>query len=418
MSSILYALGLAVARLKVKVVAIWSILLAVLAALALTFSHGLDANITIPGLDAVEALNSLSRTFPQTAGSSAQIIVVAAPGATVDDAAYREPIEDLARQLPDLPNVTMVVSPFDQMAKGAISDDRQAALIQVQVSETPGDPGSRAKAALQQAADQFRADLPADGQSSLGGSLFSFVFPQIGLTEAFGVVVALIVLITTFGSLLAASLPILVALAVAVGASSLIYLATIFTSVNTTTPILGLMLGLAVGIDYSLFIVSRHRQQLGSGLPVAQSVGQALATAGSAVVFAGLTVIVALLGLSVARIPFLTVMGIGAAAAVALAVLAATTLLPAVLALCGERLRPKSARAPAGSAAPAGSVGLASPVAPAGPPTVARPAPVAPTGPDRPDRVTRFYRGWVRLATRRPIVTVFVVVAILLLPGL
>ncbi|MDR1079285.1 MAG: MMPL family transporter, partial [Propionibacteriaceae bacterium] len=342
MSSLLYALGLAVARFKGRVIAAWAIFLAALAALAMTFSTGLDANITIPGLEAVESLTSLSHTFPQTAGSSAQIIVVAADGDKVDDAAYRQPIERLMERLPGLPHVTRVVSPFDDLAKGAISDDHRAALIQIQVFETPGDPKSQAKAALQQAEEQLRADLPPGAQSGVGGSLFAVVFPEIGLTEAFGVVVALIVLIMTFGSILASGLPILVALAVAAGASSSIYFATVFTSINTPTPILGLMLGLAVGIDYSLFIVSRHRQQLAAGLPLAQSVGQALATAGSAVVFAGLTVIVALLGLSVARIPFLTVMGVGAAGAVALAVAAAITLLPAVMALCGDKLRPRA----------------------------------------------------------------------------
>ncbi|MDR1214655.1 MAG: MMPL family transporter [Propionibacteriaceae bacterium] len=411
MSSLLYALGLAVARFKGRVIAAWAVFLAVLAALAMTFSTGLDANITIPGLEAVESLTSLSHTFPQTAGSSAQIIVVAADGDKVDDAAYREPIERLVERLPGLPNVTRVVSPFDDLAKGAISDDRRAALIQVQVCETPGDPASQAKAALQRAAAQLRADLPPSAQSSLGGALFAFVFPEIGLTEAFGVVVALIVLIMTFGSILAAGLPILVALAVAAGASSSIYFATFFTSINTTTPILGLMLGLAVGIDYSLFIVSRHRQQLASGLPVAQSVGQALATAGSAVVFAGLTVIVALLGLAVARIPFLTVMGIGAAGAVTLAVAAAITLLPAVMALCGDKLRPRAARA--GAPAPEAQT-AAPPVAVPALPVAAAVEPAA----DKPDRKTRFYRGWVRFSTRRPVVTIFIVVAILLLPGL
>ena len=121
----------------------------------------------------------------------------------------------------------------------------------------------------------------------------------------------------------------------------LIFGATGITTVSSTTPLLALMLGLAVGIDYALFIVSRHREQLGGGMEPQESIARAVATAGSAVVFAGLTVMIALGGLAVAQIPFLTTMGVAAAVGVAIAVLIALTLLPALLGFAGEKLRPK-----------------------------------------------------------------------------
>ena len=154
--------------------------------------------------------------------------------------------------------------------------------------------------------------------------------------------VALIVLFLTLGSLRAAGMPLLTALLGVSLTMVLIFGATGITTVSSTTPLLALMLGLAVGIDYALFIVSRHREQLREGMEPQESIARAVATAGSAVVFAGLTVMIALGGLAVARIPFLTTMGVAAAVGVAIAVLIALTLLPALLGFAGEKLRPKA----------------------------------------------------------------------------
>ena len=142
----------------------------------------------------------------------------------------------------------------------------------------------------------------------------------------------------TFGSLLAAGLPLLTALiGVGIGMGGLLTVSG-FTELNTNTPVLALMIGLAVGIDYALFIVSRYRNELARGLDHEQAVGRAVGTAGSAVVFAGLTVIVALAGLTVVGIPFLGEMGVAAALTVVIAVLIAVTLLPAVLGFAGDKI--------------------------------------------------------------------------------
>jgi RND superfamily putative drug exporter len=151
------------------------------------------------------------------------------------------------------------------------------------------------------------------------------------------VVASFVVLFISFGTLLLAGLPLVTAiLGVAIGLSAISAL-TAVTEINSVAPTLATMLGLAVGIDYALFIVSRHRQQLADGLDPAESVARATATAGSAVVFAGVTVLIALVGLVVVGIPFLSVMGLAAAGTVAIAVLIAVTLLPALLGFAGQR---------------------------------------------------------------------------------
>ena len=197
------------------------------------------------------------------------------------------------------------------------------------------------------------AEPPASSAvaTSVGGDAYKSTADPSHLPELLGLFVSFLILAMTFGSLLAAGMPITTSL-VGVGVTlSAVVITSNLVTVSSTAPTLAEMLGLAVGIDYALFILSRHRRQLAEGLDVAESMARALATAGSAVVFAGATVIIALAGLSVAKIPVLTVMGLGAAGAVAVAVVIALTLLPAIALLLGERLRPKPRRRTAVDAA-------------------------------------------------------------------
>ncbi|TMZ40904.1 MMPL family transporter, partial [Klebsiella pneumoniae] len=159
-----------------------------------------------------------------------------------------------------------------------------------------------------------------------------------------GVIVAAVVLLITFGSLVAAGLPLITAL---IGVGISVGIITVLTGVlelDSTTPILATMIGLAVGIDYALFIVSRYRAELAEGHEPLDAVGRATGTAGSAVVFAGLTVIIALACLFVVNIPILTKMGLAAAGAVVFAVLVALTLIPALIGFAGKRLLPRKQR--------------------------------------------------------------------------
>jgi RND superfamily putative drug exporter len=174
----------------------------------------------------------------------------------------------------------------------------------------------------------------------VGGSAYGSVSSKPGPSTVLGIVIAFAILAVTFGSLFAAGLPLLSALSGVVVGSIGVYLVSNVATVSSTAPSLALMIGLAVGIDYSVFILSRYRSELGAGKSPLEAIGVAAATAGSAVVFAGTTVVIALAGLTVVGIPFLTVMGLSAAATVAVAVLVALTLLPAIIGFAGHRLTP------------------------------------------------------------------------------
>ena len=335
MSSFLYRLGHAAARRAVPVLAAWLLLLLGAGAVAVAAGGQLEDDLTIPGTEAQAGLDVLERQFPEAAGTSGQLLFTATDGI----GEHRREIRRLLDSVERLDHVVLATDPFakDQRAVALAGDGRHA-LVQVQLDLPLEEVDESTVAALTAAA----RDVPAGSslEVDLGGSLFTTTTVHLSPVEALGVVAALVVLAVTFGSLLAAGMPILTAvLGVGFSMAGVMTVAAM-TEINSSTPTLALMIGLAVGIDYALFIVSRHRSQLATGMGLAESVARALATAGSAVVFAGATVVIALLGLVVARIPFLTVMGLAAAVTVAVAVAVALTVVPALLALAGERLRP------------------------------------------------------------------------------
>src|SRR4029077_5041529 len=179
---------------------------------------------------------------------------------------------------------------------------------------------------------------------------FAFAQPNTGVGEAVGLLVAVLVLLVAFGSLVAMGLPIATALlGLAVGAGSLSLVAYV-VDIPSWATVIGSMIGLGVGIDYALFVVTRYREYLAEGDGVEDAVGRALATAGRSVVFAGGTVVVAILGLAVARIPFVTAGGIGVSVVVMVMVMASLTLLPALLGLAGHRVNGRRSRRRLGGA--------------------------------------------------------------------
>lgn len=351
MSTLLYSLGRWSYRHPWRVLVGWLLILAAVGGAAAGLNKGFDNAFSIPGTEAQEGLSQLSRTFPQVSGTSAQFIVVAADGDDVTDAAYRDPIDDTIAALEDVPGVSSVTSPFDEMVTGMVSDDDSAAIVRLQFEGTQTDVTDEDKESLHVVVDDLAEQLPEGAQAALGGELFATELPTVTLTEAVGVIIALLVLIITFRSFVLAGLPLGIAL-IGVGVSLLgLVASTQWATVSATTPMLALMLGLAVGIDYSLFIAARHQDQLREGMDPEESAGRATGTAGSAVVFAGVTVLIALIGLGFANIPFLTTMGIAAAVAVAIAVMIAVTLTPAVLGFVKHRAigrmpKPKKERAP------------------------------------------------------------------------
>lgn len=347
-STLLSSLGRWSFRHPWRVLVAWLIVLGVAGGGALVLNQGTDNSFSIPGTESQDGLEQLSRSFPQVSGTNAQFIVVAADGDSITDDEYRDPIADAADELSDLDGVLAVTSPYDEMIEGMINEDETAAIVQLQFDGQATDVSAETKDALTADVDALASELPDGSQTKLGGDLFAISIPGVTLTEAVGVIIALLVLIVTFRSFVIAGLPLLTAM-LGVGISMAgIFAATAFASVSSTTPLLALMLGLAVGIDYALFIMARHQDQVREGVDPEESAARAVGTAGSAVVFAGITVLIALIGLGFAGIPFLTTMGIAASVAVAVAVAIAVTLTPAVLGFLKGRIvgRPKKVKPP------------------------------------------------------------------------
>lgn len=345
MSSLLYRLGRLMARKRRPVLVTWLLILALSVTSMASMSHGTNDEFAIPGSESQNALDHLKHVFPEVSGTSAQIVVVTPEGVSVDAPQTREAVGDMARRISGYDQVALAADPFSETVQDAVSEDGRAAIVAIQfdvpfneldpaVKERIAQDGSRLQ-------DALRARLADGVRVHVGGSAFSNAIPSLSPTEGVGLLIALVVLLLTFGSAVAAIMPLFTAI-VGVGvAVSSIYAATAWAAVSSTAPMLAVMLGLAVGIDYALFLISRHRDQLAQGLDVEESIARSVATAGSAVIFAGLTVVIALLGLAVADIPFLTTMGLAASLGVTVAVAVAETLVPALLAFAGERLRPK-----------------------------------------------------------------------------
>lgn len=350
MSSFLYRLGRFVARRRRAVLAAWLLILA-LAAAGTHFAKGTNDTFEIPGTQSQGALDHLSRVFPEVSGTSAQLVIVVPDGQDIARAATATTAA--VHSLEKTDQVASVINPFDPSpqqlsatgqqphVEAAIAKDRRAAIITVQLTVALADVKPATRTQLSGIGHDLAAAIGDGAVVHVGGAAFSNPVPKLSPTEGIGLLIALLVLLLVFGSLLAAGMPLLTAVWGVAISVALIYTATTVTPVSSTAPMLAVMLGLAVGIDYALFLISRHRDQLRVGLGVEESVARATATAGSAVIFAGLTVVIALLGLSVAGIPFLTTMGLAAATAVAIAVSIAVTLIPALMAFAGERLRPQ-----------------------------------------------------------------------------
>jgi RND superfamily putative drug exporter len=335
MATLLARLGRASYRQRGLVSVAWLAVLGAVVALLVTVGGSFDDRFTIPGSESQEALDQLNEASPGVGGVGAEIVFVAPEGATVADPAVAGAIAQVVAAAEQAPQVASVIDPYESQA---LSPDGRAALAAVQFDVPREELDGSSLDALRESTD---AASDAGLEVAVGGNAFGTTTVHIGATEFIGVAVAVLVLVLTFGSLLAAGMNLLTSLiGVGVGMGGLL-LASNLVTLSSTAPTLALMIGLAVGIDYTLFILSRHRTQLATGMDPEESAARATGTAGSAVVFAGLTVVIALSGLSVVGIPFLTVMGVGAAGTVLIAVLVALTLLPALLGFAGRRLAPK-----------------------------------------------------------------------------
>ena len=336
MSTSLYRLGHLAARRPWVVIGSWLVLAVVVVGASSAFGNRLKDSMQVPGLDSQQASELMAAAGASDAGLTAQVVVTPLDddATFVDSAEARAALARLQSDAAALPHVlrtTEVVSP-----------DGRVALIRLQyplVDELSAQDLSNLKA--------FGAEAEAGSplRLELGGDLFfAFEQPQPAVGEVIGLLVAALILFLAFGSLIATALPLGTAvLGLAVGVSSMSLVAHVI-DIPSWAPVLGAMVGLGVGIDYALFIVTRHRDYLARGLPVAESVGSALATAGKPVVVAGGIVVVAILGLVVAGVPFMTAGGIAISLVVLVMVAVSVTLLPAFLGLAGQHINRRGHR--------------------------------------------------------------------------
>ena len=368
MARLLYRIGKTAYRRWPLFLTGWLVAMVAVGAVAATMSKPMTDAFSIPGIPSEKAADLQAELFPESTDAFDQAtvtVVVAAPeGHTLAEPTYSDAVDALIADLedgPQMPADTPLANPavawpdqqkgmVDQAVEGGTPRDQAVANAEAVSSLSKDgrvgtitwnfdvDTVADVKPATQDSVNDALATARDAGLTAeANGAGMSSMAPPGGASELIGIAIALVVLVLTFGSLVAAGLPILTAIfGVALGMTGITAM-TAFMDIGSSTPMLATMIGLAVGIDYALFILARYRSELEHTGDRAEAVGVAVGTAGSAVVFAGLTVLIALSALSVVGIPFLTAMGLAAAATVLIAVLVALTLLPAILGLMKSR---------------------------------------------------------------------------------
>ncbi|MGW5443072.1 MMPL family transporter [Streptomyces asiaticus] len=384
MATFLYKLGRFAFRRRGFVALIWVALLAVAGVGAATASQPANDSFSIPGTEAQKAFDLLEQRFPggNADGATARVVFRAPSGEKMTDPANKAVVTKTVAELKaSSPQVASVADPYQARA---VSKDGTTAYILTSYKVNAMELADPAKDGLKEVGDKAqKSGLTVQ----IGGDALQEM-PETGSTEIIGIAISAVVLAITFGSLVAAGLPLLTALiGVGIGISSITALATTL-GLSTTTSTLAMMIGLAVGIDYALFIVSRYRAELAEGREREEAAGRAVGTAGSAVVFAGLTVVIALVGLAVVNIPMLTKMGFAAAGTVVIAVLIAISLIPAVLGFAGKRVFGRKARRRMEE----------------------RAAAAAASGGEAPEEKPNMGTRWARFVLRRPLMVLLVAV--------
>lgn len=339
MAKLLYGLGKLTHRRRLPVVLIWLLVLIGSGVGAFTLGGETSNSMSIPGQESTTALERIQQEFGSGETATARVVVKAPDGQKLPQ--HVKAITDLVADESSLKGVTSATNPLDPAAP-SVNRDVDVGYSTVTYDVKPGEVTAEQRSELLKAVDKARA---AGLTVEVTGTAMQETPHVGGPSEIIGVVLALVVLALTYGSLVTAGMNLLSA-AIGVGIGTLgITIVSGFMDLQSTTPILASMLGLAVGIDYALFIINRYRQELRRGSDVGHAVATAVGTAGSAVVTAGLTVVIALVGLAIAGIPFLTQMGVSAAATIVVAVLIAITLVPAVLSMLGRRVLTRKERA-------------------------------------------------------------------------
>ncbi|MFI1988518.1 MMPL family transporter [Actinoplanes sp. NPDC020271] len=341
MATLLHRLGLGAVRHRIIVTVVWLLALLAVAFGAVKLSGETVNTFRIPGQESTIALDLMKDRFGDaSAGATVQVVFEAPAGQKITDQALAGQVAQSVATFGKLPGVVRVSNPFDQQ-NPSVSRDLSTALTTITYGVQPSELTDDEREAVNSAVTNARTgSLTVEAR----GEALSNAADIGGASELIGVAVALLVLALSYGSLIAAGMNLLTAIiGVGIGVAGITTLSG-FVQLQSTTPILAVMLGLAVGIDYALFIVTRFRHELRAGKDVESAAAYAVGTAGSAVVTAGLTVVIALAGLSVVGIPFLTEMGLAASATIVVAVLVAITLVPAILGFIGKRALPRKLR--------------------------------------------------------------------------
>src|SRR5262245_19582563 len=336
MTGVLYQLARFSVRYRFAVLAAWVLLAVALVGVSHRLGDNTNDNVTLPGTNSQQAADALSRSFPDQANGSSPIVLHVSSG-KLTDSKYSQAVNQAAADVAKAPDVASVVNPLTSQGASALSKDQKTGYLSVTLSVSPGAMSvDDAQTIIDAAAGPAQA---AGIQVETGGQLGQKVSkPATETSELIGIIAAMVILTFTFGTVVAMLLPIITAILGLASTLSIIQILSRTFTVSTVAPTLATMIGLGVGIDYALLIVTRHFRGMKDGLQLRESIGRAVATSGGAVTFAGGTVTIALVSLAVAGIPLVTTMGLMAAVAVVVAVLAALTLLPAMLAIIGPRI--------------------------------------------------------------------------------
>ncbi len=339
----LYGVGRFCVRHRFVVCGVWLVAAVALIATSHTLGETTSEDLSLPGTDSQRAADTLAKSFPDQANGSSPIVLHAAHG-KLTESRYASAVDQATADVAKAPHVASVVNPLTPQGASALSKDQSTGYLSVTLSESPGELSASEAQTIIDAANPAKA---AGLEVQTGGQLGQKVSkPSTEISELIGIIAAMVILTFAFGTVAAMVLPILNAIIALLTSLAIIRILGHVTTVPSVAPTLATMIGLGVGIDYALFIVTRHFRGLREdGLDYDESIARAAATSGGAVFFAGGTVTIALVSLAVAGIPLVTTMGEMAGIAVVVAVLAALTLLPAALAIVGPginalRVRP------------------------------------------------------------------------------
>jgi putative drug exporter of the RND superfamily len=336
MTAPLYAIGRFCSRHHYPVIAVWVVLAIALVAIGQASGSKTSENLTLPGTDSTTATELLEDNLPEQAYGSNPLVFEAPRGKKLTDPEYAQPVAETVKRLNALHDVNSAVSPLSPQGAAFLSKDQSVGYVPVVLAIGPGEIDEAQAQRILDAAEPARAAGLETAVGAYVGQQLSK--PATETSEAIGLAAAVIILLFAFGTATAMMLPIVSAVIGLACALSIIRMLEHVLEVPGVAATLATMIGLGVGIDYALFIVTRHKLQLGEGMELRESIARATATAGGAVVFAGFTVVIALCSLAFAGIPLVSTLGFTAAVAGLVAVSAATTLLPAMLGALGPHI--------------------------------------------------------------------------------